>query len=222
MDALHWIILSFRNRDLDTQSCFAYGYELKDLAPEPLSVDLDLWMENWNPQAAVAKNRAGFTSSLGRRVGCLISDALPDYYGFRDSDSSNPLFDEMVDFESVEDCGNLRLTHVAIPMGGNNGRFYDMEHTIDGNLIGQFMTDAAAGRLRSGATARSGAVSMSFFRQVRTMPLPVPPPLPGGFNPPRLLERVMECLGGRDNTASFVSAHQDINAVKTAVRWRAA
>jgi chitinase len=44
------------------------------------------------------------------------------------------------------------------------------------------------------------------------------PPLAGGADYTRLLDRVMDSLGSRTNIANFVFAHTDINAVKGAVR----
>jgi hypothetical protein len=40
------------------------------------------------------------------------------------------------------------------------------------------------------------------------------PALAGGADHPRILDRVMDCLGSQTNIANFVFAHTDINAVK--------
>lgn len=59
---------------------------------------------------------------------------------------------------------------------------------------------------------------MSFFIQAETMPLlPNAPPLPGGQDFTRLYERVMETLGSKSNTASFVGVLKEINQAKTSV-----
>jgi hypothetical protein len=60
---------------------------------------------------------------------------------------------------------------------------------------------------------------MSFFIQAQTMPLlPNAPPLPGGQDSLiRLYERVMETLGSKFNTASFVGVLKEINQAKTSV-----
>lgn len=80
-------------------------------------------------------------------------------------------------------------------------------------------------RLRSGATARTGAVAMSYFETARTEPIHLgASPLPGGAteaNDPDLryvYGRVMECLGSQFNDASFVALVKQIHQVKTKVR----
>ncbi|ETS75312.1 hypothetical protein PFICI_12256 [Pestalotiopsis fici W106-1] len=153
---------------------------------------------------------ASLTSPSGERAAIIIT--LPGYYNFDDYPSDDPLMDEVVDFASRGDCTNTRIIHLSLP----NGETFQIEHLFDGNVMARFMSDAAAGRLRSGAVARAGPVSISFFRQARTMPLlPNAPPLPGGADYSSLYPRVMDCLGSFTNTETFVGAHRDINAVKT-------
>lgn len=56
---------------------------------------------------------------------------------------------------------------------------------------------------------------MSFFRVASVSPFPgTPPPLPGGNDYVLLFDRVMECLGSKQNIASFSGVHEDINAAK--------
>ncbi|RYP65975.1 hypothetical protein DL771_008022 [Monosporascus sp. 5C6A] len=166
---------------------------------------------------AVLEKRAGpspYSPVLTSPDGCeqiTVTITLRAYYGFSDLDPDDPIMDEVVDFGSRGDCTNTRIVHLSLPNGG----IFNIEHLFDGNLMGRFMSDAASGRLRSGAVARTGPVSISFFRQARTMPLlPGAPPLPGGADHPRLYDRVMDCLGSYTNQATFVGAHADINAVK--------
>jgi chitinase len=144
-----------------------------------------------------------------------LSITLPSYPGFDgdDIDEDDPMRDQVLDFLSALDCGNTYLDHYTTP----SDTVFQMEHPLDGNLMARFMEDAAAGRLRSGAVATHGAISLSFFRTARTMPLPLPPPLPGGQNLIRLYDRVMECLGSRFNTAIFVGLQEFIHEMKTAL-----
>ncbi|KAF2466138.1 glycoside hydrolase [Lindgomyces ingoldianus] len=142
-----------------------------------------------------------------------ITTTLPRYQGIYDLATTDPMNDEAVDFADRDDCENTRVAHFSLP----SAERFEMEHTFDGNLIGRFMQDAAAGRLRSGSTARTGPVAISFFRTARTMPLlPGAPTLPGGADSlVRLFDRVMASVGNEWSTANFVIAHKDINYVKT-------
>jgi chitinase len=78
-------------------------------------------------------------------------------------------------------------------------------------------------RLRSGATATTGAVAVSYFRRAQTLPvIQNAPPLPGGENPndPGLafiFGRIMQCLGGDMNPATFVALVTSIHGPKTLV-----
>jgi hypothetical protein len=61
---------------------------------------------------------------------------------------------------------------------------------------------------------------MSFFRVASVSPFPgTPPPLPGGNDYVMLFDRVMECLGSKQNIASFSGVHEDINAAKGRVSF---
>ncbi|KAF2743763.1 glycoside hydrolase family 18 protein [Sporormia fimetaria CBS 119925] len=160
-----------------------------------------------------ARQARDYTATMVSPDGTTLSITitLPSYLGTQDLDATDRIFDEAVDFVDPDDCGNSITHHVSLP----NQRYYHIEHIVDGNIIRQFMQNAAEGRLRSGATATTGPVALSFFRAARTMPLlPNPPPLPGGANYVRLYDRVMETLGDEFNRATFVLAHEDINAVK--------
>ncbi|RYP56698.1 hypothetical protein DL771_011637 [Monosporascus sp. 5C6A] len=144
-----------------------------------------------------------------------VTITLPPYNQIRDLAEDDPMQDEALDFVSHGDCTNSRLTHFALPLDSwIGGPSIVVEHIFEGQMMMQFMEDAAAGRLRSGATATVGHVSISFFVQARTMPLPNPPPLPGGAQYVRLYDRVMECLGSQTNTANFVLLNAEINAFK--------
>lgn len=141
--------------------------------------------------------------------------AKTQYRIINDLDPNDPLQDETIEFAAIDDCGNGRVARGVLP---NPTERLEMEHPFDGNVMGRFMEDAAAGRLRSGAVARSGPVAMSFFITAQTMPVALnAPPLPGGNDYDRTYARVMECLGSRENTASFVIVHEKINDAKTAV-----
>lgn len=78
-------------------------------------------------------------------------------------------------------------------------------------------------RLRSGATATTGAVAVSYFRQARTLPvIQNAPPLPRGGNPNDpgqrfVYARIMDCLGSIQNTATFVALVVAIHKPKTLV-----
>lgn len=85
-------------------------------------------------------------------------------------------------------------------------------------------THIRSSRLRSGATATTGAVRASYFEVARTMPIDLSaPPLPGGNNPgvdPGLMfifPRVMECLGSVTNNANFIGLRVPIHQAKTSV-----
>jgi hypothetical protein len=79
-------------------------------------------------------------------------------------------------------------------------------------------------RLRSGTTATTGHVSVSYFREARTAPILLgAAALPGGADPnldPGLqyvYGRVMECLGSMTNDRYFVGLVEEIHQAKTLV-----
>ena len=69
-----------------------------------------------------------------------------------------------------DDCINIYIDHERLP---SIIRYY-VEHLVEGQMIRDFMQDVVAGRLLSGATARTGRISASLFRIAQTMPLPLP------------------------------------------------
>ncbi|KAF2820809.1 glycoside hydrolase [Ophiobolus disseminans] len=143
--------------------------------------------------------------------GGTVTITLPSYPQIRDYAAADPANDEVVDFVNRDDCTSTAIQHFVLP----TGQFYHVEHPFDGNVMGQFMRDAVAGRLRSGAVAQTGAVFATFFREVRAMPANIgAPPLAGNTDYASVLDRVMDCVGSRTNIANFVFAHADINAVK--------
>ncbi|EJT79718.1 hypothetical protein GGTG_04802 [Gaeumannomyces tritici R3-111a-1] len=164
------------------------------------------WVEQWS---SARDFTAHLVDAQGQTFDLTIT--LPTYDSPSQWPLNHPIFDELIDYASFDDCGNLQLGLERTP----NGRYYQIEHPFDGNVVARFLENAAAGTLRSGAVARTGAVSMSFFRVASVMPFSgTPPPLPGGNNYVLLFDRVMECLGSRQNTAPFSGVHEDINAAK--------
>lgn len=185
-----------------TESC--YGIEERN--PRAL-FDLE---RRIRPARDYRPTLTGAAANTGGQITIRIT--LPRYNGIEDLSDDDAMNDEAVDFAGRGDCTNAQMAHFSLP----SDQRYQMEHIFDGNVMGRFMADAAAGNLRSGAVARSGPVSISFFRAAQTMPLlPNAPPLPGGANYIRLYDRVMETLGSDTNTANFVITHADINFVKT-------
>ncbi|KAK3315445.1 hypothetical protein B0H66DRAFT_521857 [Apodospora peruviana] len=160
------------------------------------------------PQARPAY-QATFTDAAGNSYSIFLQ--LPDHPSAGGLDSNDPMYDEAIDYTGWDDCSDTSVAPFSLP----NNRFYELEHPLDGVLIANFITDAAAGRLPSGATSQTGRISASFFRQARDMNLPLPlPPLPGGQNYLRPYDRVMECVGSETNRANFVLAFRDINQYK--------
>lgn len=86
------------------------------------------WQRLVRKGQAVKRAARQFTARLvspdGRdRFSVIVT--LPGYYTFSQLDPSNPIFDELLDYASFDDCGNMRLAQQSIPMGGNNGRYYN-------------------------------------------------------------------------------------------------
>ncbi|KAJ4142851.1 hypothetical protein NW754_010290 [Fusarium falciforme] len=126
------------------------------------------------------------------------------------------LRDDALTFVDRRDCTNTRLRRVHVnPNPLLNPSPWDLEHLVDPSRIAAFILDASNGRLPSGTVSRFGRVTISFFQAARTMPLgPNVPALPGGANPPRLFDRVGECLGSRTNRDNIVILNVEINRVK--------
>ncbi|KAH4924798.1 hypothetical protein HBI70_096700 [Parastagonospora nodorum] len=163
-------------------------------------------------------------SPSGERASMVIT--LPQYHGLRDIEPDHPIKDEVFDYDDVDDCGNPRVGTYSLPEDEDvdpvNGRIFEMEHIVDGQLIREFMEDAAAGRLRSGATARAGPIAVSYFVTAQTEPILLgSSTLPGGASDTMYPElryvyaRVMECLGSIENKATFVALAKPIHSVKT-------
>ena len=90
------------------------------------------------------------------------------YHGLRDIEPDHPIKDEVFDYDDVDDCGNPRVGTYSLPEDEDvdpvNGRIFEslsidfrhcfaasltlslVEHIVDGQLIREFMEDAAAGR----------------------------------------------------------------------------
>ena len=136
-------------------------------------------------------------------------------------DPNAAIGNDCIDYNSVDDCGNPSISQYTYSQGL---RRFEVENVIDGQLIAQFLTDASNGVLRSGATATTPRVSMSYFIDAQTAP-----PLPGvadlglDLSLQRVFPHVMECLGTTTNTATFVGLERSIHQAKTlvsALSWR--
>lgn len=80
--------------------------------------------------------------------------------------------------------------------------------------------DAANGVLRSGATARTGAISITFFVQAMTAPiLNNPPAMLGGTQSFIPIVRVMNSLGSTANNGHFVFFLNGLNNMKLQVSF---
>lgn len=111
--------------------------------------------------------RAHLVSPSGVRHTIYIT--LPDYFTWSRLPPNHPILNELLDYVSFDDCGNLRLASLSNPNpsntgNGGNGRRYEskrhfqgifvdpyadektVEHPFDGNVMATFMQDAAAGR----------------------------------------------------------------------------
>ncbi|KAH6613024.1 hypothetical protein C7974DRAFT_75046 [Boeremia exigua] len=130
------------------------------------------------------------------------------------------LMDESLDYDDVDDCGNPSVSQYQ-PLTTVD-RDFQVEHIIDGHLIADFIQDASRGVLRSGATATTGPVSVSYFVQARTQPvLQNAPPLTGVGDPnddsslKNVYGRIMETVGSRKNDVYFVGLVVNIHRYKT-------
>ncbi|RSL96918.1 hypothetical protein CEP52_011197 [Fusarium oligoseptatum] len=148
-----------------------------------------------------------------------VSYRRPAYYSERELAADDPLRDDAFSLLDEGDCSNtgLQRSHVD-PPETEERREWDMEHLVDPNRLNAFMRDAIQGLLPDGSTSIFGRVSASFFRNVQTMDLGNEddglPALPGGANPPRLFDRVAECLGSQTNRGNFVILTTDLNWIK--------
>lgn len=138
-------------------------------------------------------------------------------------DPNAAIGNELIGYNQVDDCGNPSVQQLTYPQGL---RRFQLEHVLDGQLIAQFLEDASNGRLRSGATASTPRVTISYFVDAQTAPIIQgvnAPPLPGVADPNldlglhRIFPRVMECLGARTNTGTFVGLETPIHQAKTLV-----
>ncbi|KAI4621511.1 hypothetical protein J4E80_003881 [Alternaria sp. BMP 0032] len=148
-----------------------------------------------------------------------ITITMPEYLQINDLPPTEPIMDEVIEFEDVDDCGNPRIHRISLP---TQSRRVEMEHPFDGQLIARFMRDASNGVLRSGATAVTGRVAVSYFVQAETAPVLLgAPPLPGDAGSStdpyfqHTYARVMECIGSKENRAYFVLLSEEIHDVKT-------
>ncbi|RSM09999.1 hypothetical protein CDV31_007405 [Fusarium ambrosium] len=156
------------------------------------------------------------TLSAGGQGTVVITRVFPAYYAERELAANDPLRDHAFSHLDRADCANTRLrrSHVS-PRTSPRGRPWQIEHLVDASRIDAFMHDAVRGVLPSGTVSRFGSVTISFFRVAQTMPLgPRVPPLPGGANPPRLFDRIGECLGSQTNRENFVILNMEINWIK--------
>jgi hypothetical protein len=118
---------------------------------------------------AVKRARLPYRPHLVSPSGVIVTNIrlqLPEYYSWSNLEPNHPIYDELLDYVSFDDCGNLRLASLSIPYTANgNGRVYEskrhfqgifsgpyadekiVEHLFDGNVMATFMEDAAAGRL---------------------------------------------------------------------------
>ncbi|KAH5292828.1 hypothetical protein HBI11_188100 [Parastagonospora nodorum] len=149
-----------------------------------------------------------------------ITMTLPNHQSFNDMDGEIPAMDEVLDYDDLDDCGNPRIAHYQLP----SSREFEVEHVIDGQLIAAFLSDASRGRLRSGATATTARVAISYFKQARTAPvLQNAPPLPGVGDPNTdsglrfVYGRVMEIIGTRTNNVFVVGLERKIHRYKTPI-----
>ena len=86
----------------------------------------------------------------------------------------------MIGYNTVDDCRNPSISQLTYPEGLTN---FETEHVMHGQLIASFWADASNGVLRSGATATTARVSMSYFVHTQTAPMINAPPLPGVGDP---------------------------------------
>jgi hypothetical protein len=89
---------------------------------------------------------------------------------------------------------------------------------VELNTIADFLRDAHAGVLSSGATARNGRLSATFVRQALDASiLDNPPVMAGGDQSSEPILRVMHALGSSRNRADFILLLSRLNNVKSRV-----
>ncbi|KXG46667.1 Glycoside hydrolase, superfamily [Penicillium griseofulvum] len=126
---------------------------------------------------------------------------------------NHPLMQLGFDFVDQNDCLLPDVTPTALTT--TTRRRFAVEHELELNTIRQFIMDAANGVLRSGATARTGAISITFFVQAMTAPiLNNPPAMLGGTQSFIPIVRVMNALGSTANNGHFVFFLNGLNNMK--------
>jgi hypothetical protein len=136
------------------------------------------------------------------------------------TDPNAAIRNELIGYNSVDDCGNPSISQLTYPQGLRN---FETEHVMDSQLIASFLADTSNGVLRSGAMATTAQVSMSYFVHAQTAPIINAPLLPDVGDPNmdtslrRLFPCVIECLGTKTNTATFVSLKKNTHRAKTLV-----
>ncbi|OBS25926.1 hypothetical protein FPOA_06459 [Fusarium poae] len=123
-------------------------------------------------------------------------------------------------FANRADCNEISII----------GKFYDVEalemvnvhteHLLDKSVMKLFMTEAAQGRLTSGARSMYGPIPIGFFEEIirlgeddegdsyaRISGNP-------HFRDGNLWNRIFECLGSYENIENFMITYADINLVK--------
>ncbi|KAM5347528.1 hypothetical protein ACJ41O_007352 [Fusarium nematophilum] len=96
--------------------------------------------------------------------------------------------------------------------------YFVPDHPIDKNLMKLFFEDATMGTLRSGARAQYGPVPIKLYEflmliaheDLDWLVIPNNPDYDDG----NLFNRVMKCLGSKDNNMNFILTHRDLNYVK--------
>jgi len=96
--------------------------------------------------------------------------------------------------------------------------FFTAEHIVEGQTIQMFLKDANLAVVPGGAPSKFYALDGSFFTEYwnRDM-ITGASPLPGGRNPLKPSDRVMEAIGSKVNIGNFVILLQKINLMKASV-----
>ncbi|KAM5358312.1 hypothetical protein ACJZ2D_015411 [Fusarium nematophilum] len=120
------------------------------------------------------------------------------------------------EFLRPDDCSEWRLKPAGEWLPGRSD--FENEHPIDKNLMKLFFEDATMGTLRSGARAQYGPVPIKLYEflmliaheDLDWLVIPNNPDYDDG----NLFNRVMKCLGSKDNNMNFILTHRDLNYVK--------
>ncbi|RSL94203.1 hypothetical protein CDV31_014405 [Fusarium ambrosium] len=144
----------------------------------------------------------------------------PDHTAANQLPSTHPNLKKIAHFRNPDDCGDMELDPSADWLESSLWFEFQMEHPVDKQLIQRLLEDAAMGRLGSGRRSQYGPIPISLFEYMMQIAQEDGwewPPIPSSelYASGNLFNRIMECLGSKQNEATLVVTIRDINYVKT-------